>query len=102
MRPSSRASTLAPGRSVVDFGDNEDGGGSLGARLLRWLELAIGDTDFGIDVGYIYYQYPGDTVTPRATIRSSRSPASWKDPALSVYYSDDYYAETDEVLVLRR
>ena len=56
---------------------------------------AIGDTDFGIDVGYIYYAYPGDD-GPDGDYQEFYVKGSWRDLTLGVAYSDDYYAETDE------
>ena len=55
----------------------------------------IGDTDFGIDVGYIYYAYPGDDGDD-GDYQEFYVTGSWKDLSIGVAYSDDYYAETDE------
>ena len=55
----------------------------------------IGDTDFGIDVGYIYYAYPGDDGDD-GDYQEFYIGGSWRDLSLQVNYSDDYYAETDE------
>lgn len=85
--------------SSVDFGDVDDGSGSFGTMEIDYYAgwaSAIGDTDFGIDVGYMYYQYPGDTVDPEGDYQEFYVGGSWKDLSLKVVYSDDYYAETDE------
>ena len=53
--------------STVNFDTNgEDGGccnGSMELDYYAGWSGPIGDTDFGIDVGYAYYSYPGDNDT---------------------------------------
>jgi uncharacterized protein (TIGR02001 family) len=58
----------------------------------------FGDTDFGMDVGYAYYQYPGDTVDPDGDYQEFHLTGSWKDLSVGVTYSDDYYASTGKYL----
>jgi uncharacterized protein (TIGR02001 family) len=84
--------------STVDFGDSNDTGsfGDLELDYYAGWSNSIGDTDFAIDVGYIYYDYPGDTVDPEGDYQEFYIGGSWKDLSLKVNYSDDYYAETDE------
>ena len=85
--------------SSVDFGDIDDGSGSYGTMEIDYYTGwagPIGDTDFAIDVGYAYYQYPGDTVDPTGDYGEFYIKPSWKDLGLSVFYSDDFYAETGE------
>jgi uncharacterized protein (TIGR02001 family) len=84
--------------STVDFGDSNDTGsfGNLELDYYAGWSNSIGDTDFAIDVGYIYYDYPGDTVDPEGDYQEFYIGGSWKDLSLKVNYSDDYYAETDE------
>lgn len=84
--------------SSVDFGsDNETGSfGTMEIDYYAGWASSIGDTDFGIDVGVIYYDYPGDTVDPEGDYVEFYVGGSWKDLSLQVNYSDDYYAETDE------
>ena len=81
--------------SSVDFDSNEGYDGSLELDYYAGWSSAIGDTDFGIDVGYIYYDYPGDN-GDEGDYQEFYVSGSWKDFSLSVNYSDDYYAETDE------
>ncbi len=81
--------------SSVDFDSNEDYDGSLELDYYGGWSSAIGDTDFGIDVGYIYYDYPGDNGAD-GDYQEFYVSGSWKDIALSVNYSDDYYAETGD------
>jgi uncharacterized protein (TIGR02001 family) len=83
--------------SSVDFGDIDDGSGSYGTMEIDYYagwSGPIGDTDFGVDVGYYYYQYPGDTVDPTGDYQEVNITGSWKDLSVGVTYSDDYYAET--------
>ena len=54
----------------------------------------IGDSGFGIDVGYLYYDYPGDDGV-EGDYQELYGSLSWNDLAVGVAYSDDYYAETD-------
>jgi len=82
--------------SSVDFGD-EGPDGSFGTLELDYYggwSGPIGDTDFGIDVGYYYYDYPGDTTDPKGDYQEFNITGSWKDLSLGVTYSDDFYAET--------
>jgi uncharacterized protein (TIGR02001 family) len=84
--------------SMVDFGDSNETGsfGNMEIDYYGGWTSSIGDTDFGVDVGYMYYQYPGDTVDPDGDYQEFYVGGSWKDLSLKVAYSDDYYAETDE------
>jgi len=85
--------------SSVDFGDVTDGSGSYGTMEIDYYAGwggPIGDTDFGVDVGYAYYQYPGDTVDPEGDYQEFHVTGSWKDLSIGVTYSDDFYAETGE------
>jgi len=82
--------------SSVDFDTNGDGyDGSLELDYYGGWSSSIGDTDFGIDVGYIYYDYPGDD-GDEGDYQEFYVGGSWRDLSLYVHYSDDYYAETDE------
>jgi len=86
--------------SSVDFDvnavDGEDAAdGSLELDYYAGWSGPIGDTDFGIDVGYIYYDYPGDD-GGFGDYQEFYVGTSWKDLSLQVNYSDDYYAESDE------
>jgi len=83
--------------SSVDFGDVDDGSGSFGTMEIDYYAGwggPIGDTDFGVDVGYAYYQYPGDTVDPDGDYQEFHVTGSWKDLSIGATYSDDYYAST--------
>jgi uncharacterized protein (TIGR02001 family) len=93
--------------SSVDFGDADpdpedpdcptcDPGsyGSMEIDYYAGWAGPIGDTDFGIDAGYMYYQYPGDTVDPKGDYQEFHLTGSWKDLSIGATYSDDYYAES--------
>ena len=88
----SRGFYIGAWASSVDFG-----GGPYGSIELDYYggwSSAIGDTDFGLDVGYIYYDYPGDTGNPKGDYEEFYVSGSWRDLSVSVNYSDDYYAES--------
>ncbi|MAT92084.1 MAG: hypothetical protein CME59_05750 [Halioglobus sp.] len=81
--------------SSVDFDDD----GSLGSLELDYYagwSGNIGDSDFGIDVGYLFYDYPGDDGDSEGDYQEFYGSVSWKDLTVGAAYSDDYYAETDE------
>lgn len=81
--------------SSVDFDDD----GSLGSLELDYYAGwagPIGDSNFGIDVGYYYYDYPGDDGDSEGDYQEFAVGLSYGDLGLTVVYSDDYYAETDE------
>jgi uncharacterized protein (TIGR02001 family) len=82
--------------SSVDFGgDNSTGSfGTIEMDHYAGWKGPIGDSDFGIDVGYIYYNYPGDTVDPKGGYQEVYVKGSWTTLVLGVNYSDDYYAKT--------
>ena len=84
--------------SSVDFGDGNDTGsyGTMEIDYYAGWAGPIGDTDFAINAGYAYYQYPGDTVDPVGDYQEFYIKPSWKDLSIGVTYSDDYYAKTGE------
>lgn len=81
--------------SSVDFDSNDGYDGSLELDYYGGWSSSIGDTDFGVDVGYIYYDYPGDS-GDEGDYQEFYVGGSWKDLSIQVNYSDDYYAETDD------
>ena len=82
--------------SSVDFDTNGDCcDGSLELDYYGGWASSIGDTDFGIDIGYAYYDYPGDS-GDEGDYQEVYVSGSWKDLAIGVHYSDDYYLESDE------
>lgn len=81
--------------SVVNFDNADDYDGSIELDYYAGWAMPIGDTNFGVDVGYIYYSYPGDHGDD-GDYQEFYLSGSWKDLSVSVNYSDDYYASTDE------
>jgi uncharacterized protein (TIGR02001 family) len=82
--------------SSVDFDTNGEGyDGSLELDYYAGWAGPIGDSNFGIDVGYYYYDYPGDD-DEEGDYQEFAVGLSYADLGLTVVYSDDYYAETDE------
>jgi uncharacterized protein (TIGR02001 family) len=79
--------------SSVDFDNSVDYDGSLELDYYGGWSSAIGNTDFGIDVGYIWYDYPGDS-GDEGDYGEVYVAGSWKDLSVGVNYSDDYYGGT--------
>ncbi len=84
--------------SSIDFGGGNDTGSFSTVELDYYggWRGPIGDSDFGIDVGYVYYQYPGDTVDPKGDYQEFYVKGSWTTLVVGVVYSDDYYAQTGD------
>jgi uncharacterized protein (TIGR02001 family) len=82
--------------STVDFDVSSADGGLNGSLELDYYVgwgSDIGDSGFAIDVGYLYYDYPGDDGL-EGDYQEVYGSLSWNDLAVGVAYSDDYYAET--------
>lgn len=83
--------------STVDF-DTDGGGfdGSLELDVYAGWGSELGKSgDLSIDLGVLYYGYPGDDDADGDYLEFYGSLA-WKDLTVGVAYSDDYYAETGE------
>lgn len=80
--------------SSVDFDSNTDFEGSLELDLYLGFGGTFGDSDFGYDVGAIYYAYPGDEDGLEGDFFEVYGGLSWKDLSVSLAYSDDYYGES--------
>ena len=81
--------------SSVDFDTNGDGfDGSLELDYYIGWASDIGDTGVSLDVGYLYYDYPGDDGAEGDYQELYASIGFW-DATLGMAYSDDYYGETD-------
>ncbi len=79
--------------STVDFDSNDGLDGSL--ELDYYIGWAADITDnFSIDVGYLYYDYPGDDGL-EGDYQELYGSVGWGGLTAGVHYSDDYYAETD-------
>jgi uncharacterized protein (TIGR02001 family) len=81
--------------SSVDFDSNDGYDGSLELDYYGGWTMPIGDTDFSVDIGYIYYDYPGDNGSD-GDYQEVYLGGAWKGLSLQVNYSDDYYAGTDD------
>ena len=82
--------------STVDFDTNGSGlDGSLELDYYIGWASDIGDTGIAIDVGYLYYDYPGDDDFEGDYQEVYGSVSFW-DVTLGMAYSDDYYGETDK------
>ncbi len=81
--------------SSVDFDSNDGLDGSLEVDYYAGWSNTVGDSGIGLDVGYIYYDYPGDNGV-EGDYQEVYLGASWHDLSLQVNYSDDYYAETGD------
>ena len=81
--------------SSVDFDINENGyDGSLELDYYAGFSRNINDS-LAFDVGYLYYDYPGDN-GGEGDYQEVYGSLSFKDLTVGVHYSDDYYAETGE------
>lgn len=81
--------------SSVDFDTNGEGyDGSLELDYYAGWAIPLGD-NMGIDVGVLYYDYPGDDDEEGDYLEFYGKYSLW-DLTLGVAYSDDYYAETGE------
>ena len=83
--------------STVDFDFSEADGGYNGSLELDYYVGFASDINdaWSYDVGYLYYDYPGDE-GDEGDYQEFYGSLSWNDLTVGVAYSDDYYAETDE------
>ncbi len=79
--------------SSVDFG-----GGDFGSlELDYYVGWAMDITDnTSIDIGYLYYDYPGDSSCCEGDYQEIYGSITWRGLTGGVHYSDDYYAETGD------
>jgi len=82
--------------SSVDFG-TADGEGFDGTLELDYYAGWAMETEsgVGVDVGYLYYDYPGDE-DPTGDYQEVYASVSFWDFTLGGAYSDDYYGETGD------
>jgi len=78
--------------SGVDFG-----GGDYGSLELDYYVGWSGDIteNTSIDVGYLYYDYPGDDGDVEGDYGEVYGSITWRGLTGGIAYSNDYYAETD-------
>jgi len=79
--------------STVDFDSNDGFDGSLELDYYVGWGMDIGENS-AIDVGYLYYDYPGDDGA-EGDYQELYGSFSWRDLTVGMAYSDDYYGETD-------
>lgn len=79
--------------SSVDFDSNDGFDGSLELDYYVGWGMDIGENS-AIDVGYLYYDYPGDDGA-EGDYQELYGSFSWRDLTVGMAYSDDYYGETD-------
>jgi uncharacterized protein (TIGR02001 family) len=85
--------------SSVDFDTNGPCcDGSLELDVYAGFAGAFNE-DWGYDVGFMAYLYPGDS-GDEGDYYEIYGSISWKDLTVGGAYSDDYYAETDEFFYL--
>lgn len=83
--------------SVVDFDVSSADGGLNGSLELDYYIGYAGDIseDVSFDVGYLYYDYPGDDGL-EGDYQELYGSLSFADLTVGLAYSDDYYAETEK------
>ena len=79
--------------SSVDFDSNDGFDGSLELDYYVGWAGDIGENS-SIDVGYLYYDYPGDN-GDEGDYQELYGSFSWHDLTVGLAYSDDYYGGTD-------
>ena len=83
--------------STVDFDSStDDFNGSLELDYYIGWSMDVGENS-AIDVGYMYYDYPGDDGA-EGDYQELYGSFAWRDLTVGVNYSDDYYGETDTFL----
>lgn len=81
--------------STVDFDSAVDFNGSLELDFYGGWGTSIGENST-IDLGYIYYHYPGDDNGIDGDYQEIYVNYGWKDLSLGVAWSDDYYGSSQE------
>ncbi|PLW68485.1 TorF family putative porin [Pseudohalioglobus lutimaris] len=80
--------------SSVDFDSIDGFDGSLELDYYVGWGMDVGENS-AIDVGYLYYDYPGDD-GDAGDYQEIYGSFSWHDLTLGMAYSDDYYGDTDK------
>lgn len=88
--------------STVDFDlDSSQGlNGSLELDYYVGWASDIGDTGISLDVGYLYYDYPGDSSVLEGDYQEVYGSIGFWGATLGVHYSDDYYAESGDFMYI--
>ena len=80
--------------SSVDFDSTDGFNGSLELDYYIGWGMDVGENS-AIDIGYLYYDYPGDDSSGEGDYQELYGSFSWHDLTVGINYSDDYYGETD-------
>ena len=86
--------------SSVDFQSLEGFEGSLELDFYGGWGRDIGENS-SIDLGYIYYAYPGDSSAGEGDYQEIYFNYGWRDLSLGVAYSDDYYGTSGKFWYLQ-
>lgn len=87
----------------VDFDTNSEIGLNGGIELDYYIGYGsdIGDSGVSFDIGYIYYDYPGDEDDADGAVLGDYQEVygslSFSDFTVGVSYSDEYWGETGEI-----
>ena len=79
--------------SSIDFDSTDGFNGSLELDYYAGWAMEVGENSV-IDVGYMYYDYPGDDGA-EGDYQEVYGSFSFHDFTIGLNYSDDYYGETD-------
>ena len=86
--------------SSVDFDSTGDFNGSLELDIYGGWGTDIGENS-SIDIGYIYYAYPGDDSGLDGDYQEIYVNYGWRGLSLGVAYSDDYYGSSSDFWYLQ-
>ncbi|MDH3789330.1 MAG: TorF family putative porin [Xanthomonadales bacterium] len=86
--------------STVDFDSSGDFNGSLELDVYGGWTTEFGENS-SIDLGYIYYAYPGDDNGLDGDYQEFYANYGWRGLNLGVAYSDDYYGGSGEFWYLQ-
>jgi len=79
--------------SSVDFDSVEGFDGSLELDVYGGWGTEFGQNS-SIDIGYMYFAYPGDNQSGEGDYQEIYANYGWRDLSLGVAYSDDYYGSS--------
>jgi uncharacterized protein (TIGR02001 family) len=86
--------------SSVNFDSDTVFNGSLELDVYGGWGKEFGENST-IDLGYIYYAYPGDDGNTIGNYQEIYANYGWRDLSLGVAYSDDYYGDSGKFLYLQ-
>ena len=86
--------------STVDFDSISDFNGSLELDVYGGWGRDLGENS-SIDLGYIYYAYPGDDSGVEGDYQEIYFNYGWRDLSLGIAYSDDYYGSSSDFWYLQ-